>query len=408
MQRGGTRLRLGIAAALAGLAAVAVLVAVPALERAAAGQRPRAAATPAPNVLSTAGLSGRAWFVSAAAGWVLVEVPTAGLPRMELLSTADAGVTFQRTLAWDGGAAPETLRLFDANRAFVAVRVRPEALHVFTTLDGVHWRGGDSPSPAAGVSFVDPSTGWAAYRRGASVVVDRTADGGQTWSHLATFAAPPEVDPHAWLDFVDARDGLMGSLAPGRLASLYATHDGGATWAPVALPPPAERVGAAGSSVLSGIAALSADGPVPIQLTIFPRQGDRHAHSYLYVSSRGLGGWSQPRALPAAEWQAAGQERLVATSGRVLFTSRDGARTWRSVRASLPLAAPANGAAFQPFQFVAPAFLDDRVGWATLVATQRCEGGAHPQTCAEHPEVRWAIARTTDGGSTWSLVDAHA
>jgi len=400
--------RVGIAVALAGVAAVAALVAVLSLEREAAGQHPRAAATPAPTVLSIAGLSGRAWFVSAAAGWVLVEVPTAGLPHMELLRTQDAGVTFQQTLAWDGGAAPEALRLFGANQAFVAVRVRPEALRVFTTIDGVHWRGGNSPSPAAGLSFVDPSSGWAAYRRGASVLVDRTADGGQTWGHLATFAAPPEVDPHAWLDFVDSRDGLMGGLAQGRLARLFATRDGGATWAPVALPPPGEPVGTAGSSVLSGIAALSADGPVPIQLTIYPRQGDRHAHTYLYVSSQGVGGWSQPRALPAAEWQALGQQRLVATAGRVLFRSQDGARTWRSVQASLPLPPPVNGAAFQPFQFVAPAFLDDRVGWATLVATQRCEGAAHPQTCAEHPEVRWAIARTTDGGSTWNLVDAHA
>jgi photosystem II stability/assembly factor-like uncharacterized protein len=402
-----TWLRLGLAGALGGVAVVVAVTVVPALDRATASRVTQATATPAPTVLSTAGLSGRAWFVSREVGWVLAEVPTAELLRMELYRTLDSGVTFRRTLEWDGGAAPEAVRFFDARQAFVAARVTPTALRVFTTTDGTHWRGGDSPSPAAGLSFVAAKVGWAAHRQGGSVVVDRTADGGTTWSHVATFAAPSEVDPHSWLEFVDSRTGFMGGLAQGRLAPLYATHDGGVTWAPAAVPAPPEHVGAGASSVLSGATAHAGAG-VAIELSVYPHQGYRYAHSYLYESPDGGRSWSQPRALPGDQWQAVDQRHVVAAAGHTLFTSRDGGRTWRQTHASLPLPAPADGAAFEPFQLVAPAFLDDRIGWATLVATQRCEGALHPLTCAEHPVVRWAIARTSDGGSTWRLVDAHA
>src|SRR5712691_7085025 len=169
MQHPLTRLRLGLAVALGGLVLLAALVVVPALDRATAGQHPAAGPTPAPGIYATAGLSGRVWFVSRQVGWVLAEVPTAELPRMELSRTGDGGTTFQRQLSWDGGAAPEAVRFFDASHAFVMARVRPETLRIFTTVDGVRWRTGESPSPAAGVSFVDASTGWAAYRQGASV-----------------------------------------------------------------------------------------------------------------------------------------------------------------------------------------------------------------------------------------------
>lgn len=397
--------------ALVGLALLAATIAVSHVDRSAAGgaagERPGAPATSAAPTLSIApDLVSRAWFVSRDVGWIVVQVRTAGLPRMELQRTTDAGTTWQPQLGWAGGAGPEAARFFGPNEAFVMARVDSGPRRIFTTIDGAWWRTGQSPSSAAAVSFIDANRGWAAYSQGAGVAVERTADGGQTWERLTTFAAP-DLSPHAWVEFIDAQAGLMGGLAEGRLAPVYATHDGGVTWAAAVLPAPPERVSAGGSSALSSARAL-AGGAVALDLSIYLREGYSYAHSYLYMSGDGGRSWSRPMPLPGAEWQALDQLRVVATSGQALFASGDGGRTWRRTEASLPAPQPRDGVAFNAFRFAAPAFIDDRIGWATLVTTQRCQGAAHPKTCAEHPQVVWAIARTSDGGSTWTLVYSHA
>jgi photosystem II stability/assembly factor-like uncharacterized protein len=398
------KLRLGLAVALGSLA---LLAAMPAASYLAGRAADQGSTTIAPTVHVTPGLGSRAWFVSRDVGWVLVKVPTTALPRMELYRTPDAGDTWQRQLTWAGGAAPEAARFFGPTQAFFTARVDAATLSIFTTLDGSRWRSGASPSPAAAVSFVDANLGWAAYRQGAGVAVDRSGDGGRTWRRLITFTAPPEVDPRRWFEFTDTQNGLMGGLAEGKLAPLYATHDGGTTWRAAALPAPPEHVGAAASSVVAGARSL-AGGTVVVSLSIYPREGQGYARSYLYASADGGRTWSNPRALPGAEWQALDQRHVVAISGRDLFTSGDGGQTWRRTQASLPAARSTDRAAFDAFRFAGPAFLAGPAGWATLVTRQRCQGASRPQTCAEHPEVAWAIARTADGGSTWSLVDAHA
>lgn len=395
---------LGLAVALVLLAMALVAV------RLVSGATPRPgpqAPPVAPTVRVTAGLGSRAWFVTPQVGWVLVQVPTAGLPRMELYRTADGGSSWQRQLAWTGGAAPEVARFFGPSQAFLVARVDGGPRRIFTTVDGSQWRAGEAPPSVAAVSFVDADLGWAVHREGTTVVVDRTVDGGRSWRPLAAFAAPREPDTPRWVEFVDERNGLMGGLAEGRLTTLYATHDGGATWAATALPAAPERVGAGASTVLSGARAL-AGGVLGVSLSLFPREGQSYARSYLYVSVDGGRTWSPPRALPGAQWQALDARRVVATSGRDLFSSHDGGRTWRRTEASLPAFPAAAGAAYAAPQFAAPAFVDERAGWATLVTTQVCQTAARPQNCAEHPQIGWAVARTSDGGSSWSLVNAHA
>jgi len=399
-----SRPRLGLSVALGATILLAATLAMEHLDR------PRAAdpgAAAAPTVSVVAGMGSRAWFVSPDVGWALVQVPTAGLPRMELHRTIDAGATWQRQLTWDGGGVPRVARFFDARHAFVVVRASGSVLRIFTTVDGIRWRGGASPSPAASISFAGADLGWAAYRQGTSITVDQTADGGRSWRHLTSFSAPAQLELPQWVEFVDADDGLMGGLAEGRLASLYATHDGGATWAPTRLPDPPERIGAGASSVLSGAQALPG-GAVMVDLSIYPREGYRYARSYLYLSTDGGRSWSQPRALPGPQWDAVDRRSVIATSGQALFTSSDGGGTWRRRQATLPASRPRDGDVFNAFQFAAPAFLDGHVGWATLVTTQRCVGAPHPQSCAEHPQIGWAVVRSSDGGATWSEVSTDA
>ena len=95
---------------------------------------------------------------------------------------------------------------------------------------------------AASVTFVSPSDGWAlgtgSCGSSSCVAVVHTTDGGRTWTAVAAPAAafqpmPPQPGSGAGVNgirFASATDGW--AFGP----SLWATHDGGATWTQVSIP----------------------------------------------------------------------------------------------------------------------------------------------------------------------------
>jgi hypothetical protein len=126
-----------------------------------------------------------------------------------------------------------------------------------TTDGGAHWRDASPPTPANRTKggyaayFLDANHGWVTQAVGAggqpsatALVISATADGGQTWSQASVPMSGAATDS-AQLGFVDARHGWLVTDS-GRTAfdktntsvveqpitrSVYATSDGGRTWA---------------------------------------------------------------------------------------------------------------------------------------------------------------------------------
>jgi photosystem II stability/assembly factor-like uncharacterized protein len=108
-----------------------------------------------------------------------------------------------------------------------------------TTDGGTHWK---DVTPAGGAAFLadgvlDANTAWlAAPHADGQVVLERTADGGRTWTSSSLDA--PEVargypSLPIGIDFLDARSGWLdvyGGSMHAPLAALFHTGDGGQSW----------------------------------------------------------------------------------------------------------------------------------------------------------------------------------
>ena len=83
--------------------------------------------------------------------------------------------------------------------------------------------------------ILDRSQLWFSVYNGGTTGVDvyRTSDGGQDW--LSATAGSHDAGGFGTVDFVDAADGFVyDANEGGNVSALLATHDGGATWQPVA------------------------------------------------------------------------------------------------------------------------------------------------------------------------------
>ncbi len=123
-------------------------------------------------------------------------------------------------------------------------------LGVVVTLVG--WVGAASSSAASrsavgfspvSVTFVSAESGWVlgvvSAGSGSKLAVERTTDGGATWSR----SPAPDVSfsagtgPEAIIRFANVADGWIAGPASGGLSStLWSTHDGGASWRREAVP----------------------------------------------------------------------------------------------------------------------------------------------------------------------------
>ncbi len=352
--------------------------------------------------------------VSAHDGWALAWTQNPASPAPSVLvpvHTADGGHTW--TVVTPAQAKPvlvpdrssDVLLAPSASRAWLAVTLtRSEAgygtrsalTEVFGTADGGRSWTRPAPVHAPGVArwlaFSDPAHGWLLQDLGAAmgnnpVRLYRTSDGGRHWLLIA--ASPrwnqagtgpgtlPSACDKTGIGFATPTDGwLTGTCFP--LAdAVLATHDGGAHWAPQALP-------------------LAANACMPDSCFISPPQFFRSTgfltidHGgrtpYLLVSHDTGTTW-HPVAVPqaagpfgSARFFTARQGLLIPaasqdTPGRVFYLTSDGGQTWTPVR---------QGMRFQPGMTVDFASPDAGFAW-------------NPNTSGAPP-----IYATTNGGRTWT------
>ena len=325
---------------------------------------------------------------TAAQGWVVVH--DAGGPESVLFRTSSAGARWERQFSING---PAFIRFTDADHGILRANAAQAAgAQLLRTDDGgAHWRPIILPVLEPGTAstpfFLDRSRGWLLTVRyttaGPLAVVYQTADGGQTWRPLSTpgpVSAP--TDLLGDLAFVPGGDGWVFGSASAGGAVLFMTRDAGGTWTPETLP-----IGAAGPRAPDrldvGRPVVTPDGQGVLPL--YDRDGGQ---GWIYGSADGGASWGDPRPLP----KSTGSRPPVFVDAGTGWTcdpsaawlTVDGGRTWRPT-ASLP----------DGWQFSAIDAVSGGEVWVSAVQAART-GPLGP--------VRWALFRTTDGGTRWTRV----
>jgi photosystem II stability/assembly factor-like uncharacterized protein len=311
----------------------------------------------------------------------------------------------------------EAADFHDEARAWLLIMVGAEstashqtAVVASTSDSGIHWAATPKfqiDGAATAVQFVDDLTGWvfatpsAGGAMGAGdTTLYRTVDGGQHWQPIkppsevrqtGVVAGLPEACPMGGPvgrpTFTDDATGWIGAFCSRPF--FYATHDGGLSWKPVALPP---FPGPAGGSVAS----------LSFNVDSFQRQsintfsvvvhrgvttgGNALQDAALYRTDDAGSSWRAIR-LPAAElvdeFTSANDGWMIAagaggnTEARSLYRTADGGRTWLFVDG--PAGYYASGLNF----------VDRTTGFLAVSATQDSA-----------PE----FLRTSDGGKSWAGV----
>jgi photosystem II stability/assembly factor-like uncharacterized protein len=368
--------------ALIALALVVMAVGVAAYLRASAPHRYSGPPPPATSQAIPVSMEWR----TAAQGWVVVH--DAGGPESVLFRTTSGGARWERQFSING---PAFVRFTDAGHGILRANAAQAAgAQLLRTDDGgANWRPVILPplDPGTGSTpfFVDRDRGWLLTVRYSATAAQQaevfgTADGGQSWLPLSTSGlSTASGDVLGELAFVSASAGWVFGTGQAGHALLFVTRDGGATWAPEALP-----IGTTGPRATDRVDV----GPPMIAaggrgvLPVYDRDG---AQGWLYATGDGGASWGDPRPLPVT----AGPRFpafVDASTGwtcdsSVAWLTADGGRTWRPT-GGLP----------DGWQFSAIAAVSASEAWASAAQGGR-NGALGP--------VRWALFRTTDAGIHW-------
>ena len=302
--------------------------------------------------------------------------------------------------------ATPVLDALDGNRAWLAVTaapretISPHLTVVFGTSDGGRtWTGSAPfkvPAPARLLSFAGPDDGWLLASYGGTMGQDpvwlyRTTDAGLRWSLITATPpsgtgsnGPPVECDKAGLAFATAQAGWLTSFCTGESPDvLLVTRDGGARWAPQALPIPTSAFCRSGCEVYNPPQFFGRTGFVVI--------GDGPGAPY-FLASRDLGETWAPEPLPSGAGVypritffspldgvlvSAGPSGAI---GGIFDTTADGGTTWTAVPQGRSFTA--NGT---EFDFVSP-----RTGFAWVLG-------------ADAPAGPPAMDQTTDSGRTWTV-----
>lgn len=244
--------------------------------------------------------------------------------------------------------------------------------------------------------MVDGKVGF--YGNGAGKLF-RTDDGGASWKQIL---AMPGTYWRA-LGFLDAKRGFAGNIGPDSFPGvtdthlLYRTDDGGATWAPVALPD-----GGRGVCAIDILAVDAVNAGHRLHKEVVHVGGRVGGPAALYASDD-AGATFTKLALPpevamildvkfvdvSTGFVFAGSDPDVTKSNGLIIKTSDSGRTWKIVYRSA-----------RPFELMwKGAFPSRLIGYATL-QNYTGEAAQDPEAHVTPLPARYVV-KTIDGGDTW-------
>lgn len=303
---------------------------------------------------------------------------------------------------------------------------------------------GKPGAPGGGADFLNATDAWvatigtAAHGGSYPVTVQRTTDGGQTWTGHTLAVGTDASSRSVLLSFVDQHDGWAwvskGAEGPTEFSELLHTTDGGVQWQAVASGPPARGSNATGYPIICCLSGLSfanqttgwltgyafgtetplwrtthggstwTNPTLPLARTLKAndRAGDLRISAPLasgntevicaqvtakptdlvqfFSSSNSGGSWTgtAPLDVPSGcpDWGYSGATSLWLVDGSSLETSPDLGSRWNTITPK--------GLAISPKTTVD--FLTPQDGWATTGTS---------------------VLRTADGGRTWSMASGQ-
>jgi photosystem II stability/assembly factor-like uncharacterized protein len=243
------------------------------------------------------------FFLNAKVGWLILDSgAAAGQMALEILRTSDGGTSWKLISISSDKAGPSALPYI-----------------------------GDK----TGFSFVNETTGWATgyTHQDKFTWLYVTHDGGATWRHqdlpLPAQASQVTTMPPR---FFSATDGLLPVFISSRASetmTLYATHDGGASWHPTSPVP---------------------DSPWAFALTnmqhawIVSDSGDARSYQYIHstIYSTSDGGWHWAQHIVKFSASTIMIDFVSPTQGwaiddnQILYQTTDGGQTWAKVMPIIP------------------------------------------------------------------------
>lgn len=336
---------------------------------------PTAAVTPNAVPTMSGPFSATFDFLTPNIGWALVVDYSAYSTRFWVFRTDDGAAHWDRQCFGRAVGDRTYLHFFDTKNGFAY------AGRSYRTVDGgAHWLILNLPKAFTYVTFASPTEGWAEAYAGGAERLYRTKDGGTSWMPLqevprGSAVLQPLIEMQG-SPFRANGEGWLGADHQ-QVPTLFATHDGGASWQTLLL----TSAGAGyGSASFGTTVRLLPDGSVVTFI--------RDANGRLlgaYITPDGGTTWGRvsfPAAIRASEDISFldSQHWWLFNSGSIYRTD-DGGSSWLYVKASgLP----------DGWTFAGARAIDRRHAWWTLINSTS--------------SVLTALALTFDGGSHWSTV----